>query len=64
MLTWNENEVGSDAWLKKTRYMEITRGGKTGKAGNEYEGRPILPRPTQYKSEPESKFVDKSSTKP
>lgn len=62
MLTWQDDEVGSDAWLKKTRYMEITRGGKTGKAGNEYDGRPILPRPTQYQSEHESNFVDKSST--
>lgn len=60
MLTWDENEVASEKWLKKTRYMEITRGGKKGNAGNEFIERPILPKPTIYKESSDDKFVDKS----
>ena len=60
MMIWNEEDVGSDAWLKKTRYMEIERG-KDEKRGikgkNEFKDRPILPRPSVVKKEDERKFV-------
>lgn len=61
MLTWNEKEVSSEEWLRKTRYMEITRGDKSGRAGNEYYEKPILPKPSQVKTMRDDKFVNKSS---
>lgn len=56
MLTWNEKEVGTEDWLRKTRYMEITRDGQTGKKGNEFSERPILPKPSEVIKASEDKF--------
>lgn len=60
MLTWNNEQVGTDEWLRKTRYMEITRDGQTGKNGNEFSERPVLPKPSEVVEMLKGKFQDKS----